>query len=165
MLKYSSFVKLLENKISTEDSILNESGGYGHLLHPYEDMSLTFADIKQMSSEFISGAFTESNFAAVKCISGDSVLELESNGKKTIKDVVDNKVLDKVLSFNEELNEDEYLQITNWSDNGSSEDWLRIELENGEVIEVTPNHRIFVESIGDLRADQLTTDMKLIVSA
>lgn len=66
MLKYSSFVKLLENKISVEEDILNESGGYGHLLHPYEDMSLTFADIKQMSSEFILGAFVESNFLHVK---------------------------------------------------------------------------------------------------
>ncbi len=66
MLKYSSFIKLFENKISIDDTILNESGGYGHLLHPYEDMSLTFADIKQMSTEFILGAFTESNFIAVK---------------------------------------------------------------------------------------------------
>lgn len=66
MLKYSSFIKLLENQHEVEDYTLNESGGYGHLLHPYEDMSLTFADIKQMSSEFILGAFIESNFVAVK---------------------------------------------------------------------------------------------------
>lgn len=66
MLKYSQFLLFLENRNAIEDDILNESGGYGHLLHPYEDMSLTFADIKQMSSEFIQGAFVESNFVHLK---------------------------------------------------------------------------------------------------
>ena len=64
MLRYSNFIKLFETNKQLD--ILNESGGYGHLLHPYEDMTLTFADIKIMITEFVTGSFSESNFIATK---------------------------------------------------------------------------------------------------
>jgi intein/homing endonuclease len=53
--------------------------------------------------------------------------------------------MDVMLSFNNDI----------------SDDWLEIELEDGKTIQVTPNHRMYVEGIGYVEAKHLTKDMEL----
>ncbi|MFA5484910.1 MAG: hypothetical protein WC260_01515 [Candidatus Pacearchaeota archaeon] len=38
-----------------EDSLLVEGGGYGHLLHPFEDNDLTFGEMKEMITKTLTG--------------------------------------------------------------------------------------------------------------
>jgi intein/homing endonuclease len=45
--------------------------------------------------------------------------------------------------------------------NDTTEEWLEIELEDGKTIQVTPNHRMYVEGIGYVEAKDLTEDMEL----
>lgn len=59
---YFALVKLLKLEKYTmpssfiqEREQLNEGGGAGHLAHPYEDLDLTFADIKEMIKAALSG--------------------------------------------------------------------------------------------------------------
>jgi len=59
---YFILVKLLKlekytmpSSFITEKVQLNEGGGAGHLAHPYEDLDLTFSDIKEMVKAALSG--------------------------------------------------------------------------------------------------------------
>lgn len=59
---YFTLIKLLKlekytmpSSFTTEKVNLNEGGGAGHLAHPYEDLDLTFADIKDMIKAALSG--------------------------------------------------------------------------------------------------------------
>lgn len=167
MLKFKDFVSLLESENKTpffesKKEELNEGGAYGHLTHPFEDMDLTMADIHEMIQSTVKGAFGPENFVQEKCLSPDSIIQLKENGNKTIKEIVDNKISDMALSFNEITNEVEYAEILNWVKNESSSEWLEIELEDGNVITVTPNHRMFVYGKGDVIADNLKIEDQLI---
>jgi len=141
------------------ENVILEGGGYGHLAHPFEDMDLTFGDLKNMITTALQGKL---ELTQEKCIDGNSIIQLEKNGKITIKEVVDNKIEDKVLSYNIETGEYEFKNILDYADNGITSEWLEIELENGNRITVTPNHRIYVKNIGYIQAKDLTENMELI---
>lgn len=164
MLKYKEFVKsLLENNYYTGSDILLEGGAYGHLQHPFDDMNLSFLDLEELIKLTVEGGFSPDNFLQSKCIEGDSIVTLKDSGPTSIKNVVDNKILDKILSFNELSNSIEYVDILNWSNNNNTEDWMEIETEDGNIITVTPNHRVYVNGFGDIMAKDLTEGMELIV--
>ncbi len=42
-------VNLLKQYETVTESFLTEGGAYGHLLHPYEDLDLTFSDLREMT--------------------------------------------------------------------------------------------------------------------
>jgi hypothetical protein len=151
----------LDQELGLYDDIM-EGGAYGHLTHPFEDMDLTMSDIHDMIQSTINGAFGPENFVQEKCLSPDSLIQLKENGTKTIKEIVDNKISDMALSFNEVTNEVEYAEILNWVKNESSNEWLEIELEDGNIVTVTPNHRMFVPGKGDVKAEDLTIGENLI---
>jgi hypothetical protein len=157
LLKFKDFINYIN------ESVLNEGGAYGHLNHPFDDIDLTFKDLEEMLSSTINGAFGPENFVQEKCLSPDSVVKLENLGNKTIKEVVDNKIQDRILSFNEVTNSIEYEEILNWVKNENSSEWIEIELEDGKIITVTPNHRIYVLESGDVKAENLSIGDKLIV--
>lgn len=151
----------LDQELGLYDDIM-EGGAFGHILHPFEDMDLTMADIHQMIQITVNGSFSSDNFVQSKCLSPDTLVTLKENGNKTIKEIVDNKLSDMALSFNEVTNEIEYAEILNWVKNESSNEWLEIVLENGNIITVTPNHRIFVPGKGDVMANGLEVGVELI---
>lgn len=148
--------------IYSQEEAENCGGAFGHILHPFEDMDLTMADIHQMIQITVNGSFSSDNFVQSKCLSPDTLVTLKENGNKTIKEIVDNKLSDMALSFNEVTNEIEYAEILNWVKNESSNEWLEIVLENGNIITVTPNHRIFVPGKGDVMANGLEVGVELI---
>jgi intein/homing endonuclease len=45
--------------------------------------------------------------------------------------------------------------------NDDTDEWLEIEVEDGKTIQVTPNHRMYVDGIGYVQAKDLTEDMEL----
>jgi len=138
--------------------LLQCGGAYGHMAHPFDDMNLTFGDLKNI----ITGALTGNlELTREKCIAGDTIIHTEKNGDMTIAKFVDNKLVDKVLSFNEETKQNEYMDVMLSFNNDISDDWLEIELEDGKTIQVTPNHRMYVEGIGYVEAKHLTKDMEL----
>lgn len=53
-------------KITNESEELFEGGGYGHLNHPYDDMFLTFGDIRELIDITVNGLFTKDNFVQEK---------------------------------------------------------------------------------------------------
>jgi len=161
LLKFKEFSALLEN-LNRLPEIINESGAYGHIEHPFEDIELTFLDLEDMLLTTVNGAFGPENFLQTKCLFPDSLIQLKENGTKTIKEVVDNKISDMVLSFDEVTYQVEYSEILNWVKNENSSEWLEIELEDGNIIKVTPNHRMFVHGKGDVLAQNLKLDDQLI---
>jgi len=139
--------------------LLTCGGAYGHLAHPFEtEINLTFGQLKDIVNKGLDG---ELEVTKEKCISGDSMLNTETHGDMTIAEYVDNDIHDKVLSYNEETDTVEYMEVMGKFNNDVDDDWLEIELEDGKVIQVTPNHKIYVEGLGYMRADKLTKEMNL----
>ena len=145
-----------DNKI---EGLVTEGGAYGHMNHPFDiDINLTFGQLKDIVKKALNG---ELELTREKCIAGDTVIHTEKNGDMTIAEFVDNNVVDKVLSFNEETGQNEYMDVMASFNNDTTEEWLEIELEDGKTIQVTPNHRMYVEGIGYVQAKDLTEDMEL----
>lgn len=144
--------------------MLLEGGSAGHMRHPFDDNGMTFGGFEDMITQSLQGTLDASSVAE-KCISGDSLIQLEHCGLTKISDIVDNNIDDNVLAFNTIENVDEFLPIINRFNNDIIDDWLEIELENGYKIQVTPNHKIYINGIGFIPADELLigNDLKIIV--
>jgi len=83
------------------------------------------------------------------CLSGDTVVNLKNNGKKTLKEIYDSKIEDEVLSYNEKKRRNEYRKIMGSYKNADDvkEDkhvWYEITLKSGEIIHVTGNHLVYL---------------------
>jgi hypothetical protein len=139
--------------------LIQEGGAYGHMAHPFDkEINLTFGQLKKI----IDGALTGTlNLTREKCISGDTIIHTENGGDMTIAEFVDTGVVDRVLSFNEETNKTEFMDVISSFNNDITNEWLEIELEDGRTIHVTPNHRIYVEGVGYIEAKDLTENMEL----
>jgi hypothetical protein len=160
LLSFSEFILERENKLINAEP-LNEGGAYGHLTHPFEDLGLTMQDVKDMIDATVEGAFGPENFVQEKCLAGDTMVTLKNRGDVTIEELVKNQYEDDILTIND-LGEVEWKPIMDWVDNGPSDDWLIIELEDGRNLTVTPNHRIFLEGF-DVKAEELKVGDELIV--
>jgi len=140
---------------------INEGGAYGHMNHPFDtEIDLTFGQLKDIVDKALEGNL---ELSREKCISGDSIIKTKGNGDIPISEFVDKNLTDKVLSFNDETGRNEYMDVMASFNNDISDEWLEIELEDGKTIQVTPNHRMYVEDIGYIEAKDLTEDMELKV--
>jgi hypothetical protein len=158
LLNYNQFI--LTESLNLEE-ILNEGGAYGHLAHPFEDMGLTMSDLQQMITTTVNGAFGPENFVQEKCLSGDSIVNLENKGAVRLDELVNHRYEDNILS-QDLLGNITYQPIMDWVNNGESEEWLEIKTEDGKKILVTPNHRIFANGV-DIKAEDLAIGDSLTV--
>lgn len=150
------------NANTIKESILTEGGAYGHMNHPFDtEINLTFGQLKDIVNKALDG---ELELTREKCIAGDTIIHTEKNGDISIAEFVDNNIVDKVLSFNEETGKNEYMNVMASFNNDITDEWLEIELEDGKTIRVTPNHRMYVENIGYVEAKDLTEDMELKIA-
>lgn len=155
-------IHLSEQLVDSMDyGLLNEGGAAGHMSHPFDDMNLTFGDFKHIITAGLSGKLNFEEDPTEKCLAGDSMITLKKHGKISIKEVVDNKYQDDILSIDETGNL-VWLPIVDWFNNGFANEWLLIELEDGRTLTVTPNHRIFTEG-GDVKAEYLNIGDELII--
>jgi hypothetical protein len=65
VLRFSEFL-VESQKLVIDSEPINEGGAYGHLSHPFEDMSLTMGDLHDMIQTTVKGAFGPENFVQEK---------------------------------------------------------------------------------------------------
>lgn len=89
-----------------------------------------------------------------ECIRKNTLIST-SKGNVKIQNI---KIGDLVKSFNKKTNEIEYKPVLNtWKNlnkSNSYEEFLEIELENGNIVHLTPNHKVYTDN-GYKRADEL----------
>ena len=84
------------------------------------------------------------------CLNGDSVIEFDDGKKLKIKEVVEQRIPGKIKSYNVKTNKIEYKKILDWMKNLSDinhtdiVDWYDIVLENGKILRLTGNHRVWL---------------------
>lgn len=88
---------------------------------------------------------------------------ITEDGVKTIKKICETKYHGKVLSFNEITKNFEYEKITNHSIQENNNDWYEIEDENGDLLVLTGNHKIYIPELDSYkRVDDLNGHEKLL---
>jgi len=94
-------------------------------------------------------------FICDECIRKNTLIST-SKGDVKIQNI---KIGDLVKSFNKDSNKIEYKPVLNiWKNlnkSNSYENFLEIELDNGNIVHLTPNHKIYTNK-GYKRADELT---------
>jgi len=85
------------------------------------------------------------------CLNENSLIST-IDGKKKIKDIVVGDTVLNVNAKNLEVMTNEVEQIHKREYSG---ELIIIELENGEILEITPNHKIFTFNRGWIRADKI----------
>ncbi len=157
------YVKLFEQWLADQSQpLLLEGGAAGHMSHPFDDRDLTFGDFKKIVDAGLRGQLNFEEEPSEKCLSEDTIVTLKNKGNVTIKEVVENKYKDEILSADDNGNLI-WIPIVDWFDNGKFNEWLLIELEDGRTIMTTPNHRIFIGNT-DLKAESLKIGDELIVN-
>jgi len=94
------------------------------------------------------------------CLDGDTLVTTDV-GLITIRDLV-SKVDEgeeiNVLSYDEETGELEYMLVEAGAMTRADADVIKIETEDGQIITLTPDHRVFTENRGYVEAAQLTEE-------
>ena len=118
-------------------------------------------DINDMITAAVEGAFGPENFVQEKCLHESSEVILKKRGKISIKELVENRYEDDILSINE-LHEIIYQPILDWINNEETDEWLLIKTEDGKELILTSNHRVFLDGF-DVKAEQLKVGDELLV--
>lgn len=96
-----------------------------------------------------------------ECLRKNTLISTD-RGLKKIQNI---QIGDMVKSYNVENNIIEYKPVLNtWKNlykSNSYQYFLKIELENGNIIQVTPNHKVYTQR-GYVRADELTHDDDIV---
>jgi hypothetical protein len=102
------------------------------------------------------------------CLSGETVVEFKDGSKKTLKEVFDKKLSGKIKSFDEKKNRICYSEIDGHFKNSidiqeKNHQWYLVELENGNSLKLTGNHRVYLPELKCWRrVDELTGNEKLL---
>ena len=93
------------------------------------------------------------------CLTGDSKI-MTSNGEITIKEIFENFNNEKyeVLTYNENTKQLEYNEVGDALLTKRNANIIELELEDGELLRLTPEHKVFTENRGWVEAAQLTGD-------
>lgn len=86
------------------------------------------------------------------CLHADTLISTDE-GNLPIKKIVEDHMKVNVKSFNHTTEETEYQPITDWMETESSEEteWYEIVLENGIILKLTGNHRVWLPELGCYR--------------
>lgn len=86
------------------------------------------------------------------CLDYDTIVEFEDGTKEKIGEVVRNKIDKRIKSYNLDTNEVEYKKILNFMEdlddiNETETQWYEVELEDGTVLRLTGNHRVWIPEL------------------
>ena len=96
-----------------------------------------------------------------ECLDGESLISLSNNSKKKLKDI---NIGDEVSSFNNETNEIEKNLVINKFENEKECEWYEIQLEDGSIIKLTENHKVYLPKLDIYReAKYLTLDDEFLL--
>ncbi len=85
-------------------------------------------------------------------------------GKLTIKEICESDSKVKILSFNVNTGIQEYKDILNTSIMSQANNWYELELENGTILRLAGNHRIWLpELLCYRRVDELIGDEQILL--
>lgn len=84
----------------------------------------------------------------ISCLHENTMVELEDGSFKTIKEIVTNKIVCSVKSFNHDTNTVEFKKVTNFIERvNKNKKWLKVKMKNksGDIVEVitTSDHLWF----------------------
>ena len=84
------------------------------------------------------------------CVDASTIINT-SLGKKTIKEIVDNKLNCLIESFDIETNQKVFVPIDNYYLKENDGDWYEIELENGVKLKITGNNPVWLPELACYR--------------
>jgi len=100
------------------------------------------------------------------CLTGDTLIEVRKDENSEIQKIKLEDAKDYVgyliKSYNIETNEIEWKEMYEFLDMGVSEEIIEIELENGEILRCTPDHKIYTKNRGYIEAKDLNEDDELV---
>lgn len=109
------------------------------------------------------GKFTTGVTRGDGCLSGETIIETE-HGNLTIKEIVEHKIKCNVKGYNEKANKIVWTPICNVYINKNDEKWYELELDNGKIIRLTGNHKVFCKNINNYKTvEELTEDDEFLV--
>ena len=76
---------------------------------------------------------------------------LTEDGLKTIKEMYEENYKGKVQSYNVDENKIEFQRVLNYLVQENNDDWYEIEVESGDILRLTGEHRVFLPDLGCYR--------------
>jgi len=99
------------------------------------------------------------------CVERNTMVDTKEFGKKTIGEIVDNKIECHIKAYDTDTDTLVFVPIDNFYTIPNDGEWFEIELENGKKITITGNNPVWLPELGVYRrVDELNGDEKLLIS-
>ena len=102
--------------------------------------------------------YAEKIFTTNPCVTGDTIVQTDK-GKITILELINNGIENyKILSYDTRNDIDEFEDILFGNITKKNADIIKLELEDGKVLKLTPDHLVYTSNRGYIQAKDLTVD-------
>jgi tRNA splicing ligase len=99
------------------------------------------------------------------CCEENTIL-LTQNGEMTIKDICDQEYKGLVLGYNHITNQSYWTPVVGHSVKDNNDDWYEIQTEDGKVIKLTSNHKVWcVNKNSYIEVSNLTEDDEVLIQS
>jgi len=98
------------------------------------------------------------------CVDGKSIIKTE-DGEKTIREICEKQYDGRVRAYDTEKEEVVWDKVDGWFvQETKNEEWYELETEEGELIKLTGDHRVYLPNLDCYRrVDKLNGDEKVVV--
>lgn len=99
------------------------------------------------------------------CCEENTIL-LTQNGEMTIKDICDQEYKGLVIGYNHITNQSYWTPVVGHSVKDNNDDWFEIQTEDGEVVKLTSNHKVWcVNKNSYIEVSNLTEDDEVLIQS
>lgn len=110
-----------------------------------------------LALEYENGKFVKGITRGDGCLSEETIIETDK-GDLTIKEIVDHKINCKVKGYDEKTKKIVWTPINNVYINKNNEKWYELQLDNGKIIRLTGNHKVFCKNINSYKTVKELTE-------